>query len=224
MLVQGELFCPAGDCGCSKGEPSHWQSRNLWVASEEPTVHCDTSARTGYLVSTWSIASKTSMLVSELWVQCIFHPLEKNPVKDLVRQWQEQKYQVHVIIRVPQITCLWQLKKDAFFPFLRNVLPPISSLCKMLKAVSASALMASAGISSGHAAFPFLSLVIAPYLCLRWRVAVDRVVCNGWLYVGRCSWCWSIQLLSKVFYPSLQLMWERCCFCPSLACLSAGTC
>lgn len=69
--------------------------------------------------------------------------------------------------------------------------------------------MASAGLSSGRAAFPFLIVVIAPYLCLTWRVAVHRVVCNGWLYVGRCSWCWSIQLLSKVFYPSLQLF--LCC-------------
>lgn len=129
MLVQGELFCPAGDCGCSKGEPSHWQSRNLWVASEEPTVHCDTSTRTGYLVSTWSIASKTSMLVSELWVQCIFHPLEKNPVKDLVRQWQEQKYQVHVIIRVPQITCLFSIPPECSSSHIFFVQDVESCLC-----------------------------------------------------------------------------------------------
>lgn len=90
----------------------------------------------------------------------------------------------------------------------------LMSLYRMETDVSILALMASAVISSGPVAFPFLSALIAFMICLCWNVTVDRKARVGWLYV-------SVLPISSDVH---QLSQKGSHFCLLLTCLSVETC
>lgn len=144
-------------------------------------------------VSTRSVASKTSMLVLELWVDCLVYYLEKYSVQDLARPWQEHDSQVVIIVflYISFISSLIRMPSFQSSGILSFSQIFLKRLFKMLTAVSVSALIwpplvshpaiLPSSINGGHK--------ISALLSSPWHLFMLFKL-SGWCKYGQSDFLW----------------------------------